>query len=156
MKTIILLLIASLSYGQLHQRTTIGLSTEPNAFLKDGFNIATNITHETGRGYISVELFAFPDLNNIGYYSANVSGGVNLTAGYFYEHRFYLGGVLGLSRRLSETYPLAGYEAGYSYYINERFAITLNGSMHYRADADFYEGAKNVFNGKVGIAFRID
>jgi len=156
MKTIILMLIVSLSYGQIHQRTTIGIATEPNAIVKDGFNLSTSITHETGRGYICAELFAFPNLNNIGYYSANVSGGINLTAGYFDEHRFYLGGVLGLSRRLNETYPLAGYEAGYSYYINERFAITLNGSVHYRADSDFYEGDKNVFNGKIGVAFRID
>lgn len=153
-KLITLLLIATFSYSQ--ERTSIGFGTEPNAVIKDGFNAYIDITHEIGYGYIAVKLFAFPNLNNIGYYSVTVSGGINLTAGYFEEHRFYLGGVLGLSRRLVNNYPLAGYEAGYDYWVSKKIALSLNGSVHYRSDAEFYKGAKNVFNGSIGLKIRID
>ena len=154
MKTIkLLLLLASTACLAQETRSTISIGTEPNAIIKDGFNASVKFTYQMEKGYIGTAVFTFPDLNNIGYNAVYGFGGFNFKLDRWNEHRIYIGGLLGFARREGNTYPLAGYEGGYEYYITKRFGIGINGAMHYRADADFYEGAKNVFNGEFKIIF---
>ena len=154
MKTIkLLLLLASTVCLAQETRSTISIGTEPNAIIKDGFNASAKFTYQMEKGYIGTAVFTFPELNGIGYNAFYGFGGFNFKLDRWNKHRIYFGGLLGFAFREGNTYPLAGYEAGYEYYITKRFGIGVNGAMHYRADADFYDGVKNVFNGEVKIIF---
>ena len=153
MKTIkiILLLASTLCIAQT--RSTISIGTEPNAIVKDGFNASVKFTYQMQKGYLGAAVFTFPDLNQIGYNAVYGFGGVNFNLDRWGENRVYAGGLLGYAFRDCETYPLVGYEAGYEHYVNDWLGFGVNGAMHYRADAEFYEGPKNVFNGEFKIIF---
>jgi hypothetical protein len=153
MKTIkIILLLASMSCIA-QTRSTLSIGTEPNAIVKDGFNASLKFTYQMEKCYLGAAVFTFPELNKVGYNAIYGFGGINFTLDRWNENRVYTGVLLGYAYREGNTYPLVGYEAGYEYYITEWFGVGVNGSMHYRADAEFYDGSKNVFNGEFKIIF---
>jgi hypothetical protein len=157
MKTTILLLlmfITTITTAQNNdERFTASIYVEPVA-LKDGFNIGAEIEYQMTYTYFKFGVFAFPELNNVGYMGYyGVPLGFNLHSK-FRDHRLYTGLLLGFNYREGNPHPTAGAEGGYDFYFGDMF---IGGFLSYirRGDAEFYGGRKWQHNGgiKIGITF---
>lgn len=118
------------------KRFTVFAYTDPNATLKDGFNIGAGIDYQMTIVYFKAQAFVFPDLRGKKYleFTGTPIG--------FNQHLFndsfrvYEGFKLGLIKR-DYTHPMIGFESGIEYYFNsynDGLFIGFGGSYDYRID----------------------
>lgn len=147
--TLAFLVIGMISTAQIRfidkEYFITSVSIDPSATIKEG---SPNLVAELGLvsywKYVSANIQILPALEG-GYMDYGASFGVNLTADYFTTFRYYGGVRLGtIKRGLNSgticTYPLAGFEGGVDFNINETLFIGLRGTGDYRSDFK-YSGA---------------
>ena len=145
-------LIALSAYSQ-DKRFTLHTFTDPNATIKDGFNIGLGIEYQMTIMYFKAQTFYFPGLNGKGYldYEGTVLG-FNLHSK-FDDYRLFTGFKAGFIHRDNVTFPKVGLEAGFDYYFRD-FYIGIQLSRDYRSDGKIWN-VKNYWrnNGflKIGI-----
>jgi len=148
MKKLLLLIALCTLTVQAQERFTFGLWTEAadknthNDVFDYGFNIGAKIGLQLDNKivYIAANAFAFPELNNIGYYDFDGRFGLNFRDR-FDNHRVFMGGIVGLIKRKQYTYPKLGVEIGYEYYID---------NIYFGASADYQHKTDNKYWGEDG------
>ena len=149
-----LAILATITTFSQDKRFTFGIYTEPNAIVKDGFNIGAEIEYQMHLMYFKAGVYTFPNLNNVGYTQLyGVPLGFNFHSK-FDEWRYFAGLQLGVNYREGNPNPIAGPETGIERYFGN-FFIGLQGNYLRRSDAEFYGGNDWVFNGqvKVGVSW---
>lgn len=163
-KLILILLIAISGHAQndsiakieakKYDRFTISVNTEPNAFIKDGFNIGADIEHYNKTIYVGAGVYLFPNLNNIGYTQFHAVHGLNFISKDEIR-RYYFGGLAGFTIRENNPFILVGVESGFEYYLSKNLGIGLEGSILNRsAETGFYGNKEWVFNGGIKLIYR--
>lgn len=137
-KFIVIIVIFAMTYCAKAQdkRFTVFAFTDPNATVKDGFNMGLGIDYQMTILYFKAQVFVFPDLRGKKY--IEVTGtplGFNQHFGMDFW-RTYQGMKLGLIYR-DGPHPTIGAEAGIDYYFkgyNNGLFISVGGSYDYRGD----------------------
>ena len=143
MKLLTLLLFTTILFSQNEFRLNkkesfnFGIVVDPNASIKEhGLNIGAEIEY-VGLVYTRASITYFSALK-YGYTDFIGAFGINFTSGMWEKFRYYTGGRLGLIRRLSNTYPTAGLEAGIDYNITNKISIGLRTTYDKRTDFMIY------------------
>ena len=152
MKKLILLLITSLSFGQIHlqneDRYSIQLATDNVIFQKGLFYGGLEFQAEFSNGFYLRPQIHYAALKD-GYLETSSGMGMNFN----YNRWNYKSGIkLGVIHR-ARTYPIFAFEAAIEFHITDKIGIGLRASYDARGDADFYEGKKWVYNSQGYLKF---
>jgi hypothetical protein len=158
-KTIILSLFLSsvITQAQLHfsdnVTNNIGIHFEPtSSFRENSFNSTFYFEHISHFGYLKPSIQILPELED-GYIDFALNAGLTMFNGIFEKQRIYAGVRLGLIKRGTITYPLAGLEAGINFKLGNSFIIGARTSMDWREDFKYTFGDPSVqFNGALTLA----
>lgn len=152
MKKLTLLILLFTAIGYCQEKFQFSINSEPNATIKDGFNIGADITYIHGKMYHSIGVFLFPNLNNVGYTQLHfVPIGLSLPLNRWNEFRGYIGLMGGVNYREGNPNPIAGIDGGIDWYITDGFGIGLQSSYIHRSDSEFYGGKEWMFNGAIKL-----
>lgn len=152
---------AQISFIQ-HEYVTISGYVDPSASVKEkGLNFGGEIQLISHWKYVKAGFQSFDALEG-GYLDYTGAFGVNLTSDIFEETRYYAGLRLGFIQRGyklndSQTYPLAGLEAGFDYQLTDSFFVGLRTTADWREDF-MYSGAnpEMVYSGFVICGIKFD
>lgn len=152
---ITILLLNLFAYSQNKEKVSLSVNTEPNAFIRDGFNIGFDIELQENWFYIGAGTYQFPNLNSIGYQQYHGIIGLN-HRNQKDNLRIYSGFLGGLTIRERNPHQIIGFEGGVEYYFG-RFGIGLESLVLRRQDIDFYEDSLNKwsYNGAVKLIYKI-
>lgn len=163
MKTLItLMLLSTIAIGQndsipdakKYDRFLISVNTEPNAWVKDGFNFGADIEHYNKNIYTGAGIYVFPDLNGYDYFQFHFMFGLSLT-NEKETLRAYTGAIAGATIREGGPFTLFGVESGIEHYFTKHFGIGLEASILNRESlTGFYGGKDWIFNGGIRLIYR--
>jgi len=154
--TLAFLVIGIMANAQTKEYFNFSIGIDPSATVKEKSpNLVAELEYVQKYFYIKATTQILPDLEG-GYLDYGGGAGLNYHLGMFEKTRLYTGGRLGFIRRGSETYPLAGLEAGINQYLTDNFYIGLRATSDKREDFQFWGGeTENRISGfvKFGINF---
>lgn len=158
-KILIILLFTSIGHAQCNRSDpkandnfTFSINTEPNAWIKDGFNIGWDFEHFNDKIYVNIGAYLFPNLNEVGYTQLHSAFGLNILRN---ELRFYSGVKAGFTIRQSAPFMVVGVEAGVEYYFTHHLGIGLESSLLNRsAESHIYHNSEWIYNGGIKLIYK--
>lgn len=135
------------------------LIIDPNATIKDGFNIGISLDYQMTLMYFKLQAFYFPKLNNVDY--LELSG---VLIGFNYHnnrnlYRVYSGFKLGTIRREQNPFPMIGIESGLDINFSKKMYLGLMATYNYRIDGKIWESHSDPYwrlSGFVKIGYRFN
>jgi len=130
---------------------------DPNATLKDGFNIGLGVEYQMTVMYFKAQLFAFPELRGKNYFDYTASVGFNHHTR-FEEWRIYAGMKAGTIFRDGTPFPTYGFETGIEYYFGNGLYLGIELTRDRRTDgrvwdSDIVPYFRNSGFTKIGLTF---
>ena len=137
MKNTITLLILAIGLNvvqaQQEERFTAGAILDPQATLKDGFNIGFALEYQMTHMYFKIQTFIFPELRGKSYIDYTASVGYNYQVGIFRNYRAFVGVKAGTIFR-EAGHATYGGELGFEWYPSgseNGFYVGWNGVFHF-------------------------